>query len=323
MKRSFDLKLSEIRVGIIVGISFFLGVLAILTYGKVNELFSRQVPLTILFKNVRGLTTGSPVRISGITSGFVKSVHFVQFQNGRYVQVIIRITKKRLSELSSETTATIRTQGLMGIKYLDLIPGDLSKGPLNIGLPITGQNTRTLETVLGSGNDLVKSLNHVSRSLDILLLQAQEGKGTVGRLLTNPDLYDNLNETTKTLRSLVRSMDSGKGPLPQMIHSTEMTEKLDMTLTRLNELLSALNDPHGTLGLIAHDPKTALDLSSSLDHLTIILGQIAKGKGALGDILYNPRMAERMNDTIDKVNGLLDDMKKDPKKYFTVNVHIF
>jgi phospholipid/cholesterol/gamma-HCH transport system substrate-binding protein len=323
MKRSFDLKLSEIRVGIIVGISFFLGVLAIMTYGKVNELFSKQVPLTLLFKNVRGLTVGSPVRISGITSGFVKSVHFVQYQNERYVQVIIRITKKRLFELSSETTATIRTQGLMGIKYIELVPGDLSKGPLNIGLPITGQDTRTLETVLGSGNDLVKSLNHVSNSLDFLLLQAQEGKGTLGRMLTRPDLYDNLNETTKNLRDLVRSMDSGKGPLPQMLHSPEMTEKLNTTLKNLNDLLESLNDPRGTLGMIAHDPKAAHDLSTSLEDLSTILGQIKKGKGTLGEILYNPQMAQRMNDTIMKVNNLLDDMKKEPKKYFTVNVHIF
>jgi mce related protein. len=70
MKRSSNLKLSEIRVGLIVGISFLLGALAIVTYGKVQNLFSKQVPLTILFDNVRGLTVGAPVRISGMNSAF-------------------------------------------------------------------------------------------------------------------------------------------------------------------------------------------------------------------------------------------------------------
>lgn len=323
MKRSFNLKLSEIRVGVIVGVSFFLGVLAILTYGKVNEIFTKQVTLTILFKNVRGMTAGSPVRIAGITSGFVKSVHFVQIQNQRYVQVIIHLSKKRLSDLSSETTAVIRTQGLMGIKYLDLVPGDLSKGPLDPSLPITGQDTNTFETVLGSSTDLVKSLNSVAQSLDVLLRQAQEGKGNLGLFLTQSDFYDNLNGTVKTLHDLIQSVDAGKGPLPQMLHSPEMTDKLNTTLKNLNDLLESLNDPRGTLGMIAHDPKAAHDLSTSLDDLSTILGQIKKGKGALGEILYNPQMAQRMNETILKVNNLLDDMKKEPKKYFTVNVHIF
>jgi phospholipid/cholesterol/gamma-HCH transport system substrate-binding protein len=42
-----------------------------------------------------------------------------------------------------------------------------------------------------------------------------------------------------------------------------------------------------------------------------------------GEILYNPKMAGRLDETLDKVNQLLQDMKDHPKKYFTVEVHIF
>lgn len=323
MKRSSNLRLSEIRVGLIVGVSFFLVALAIVSYGKVQNLFSRQVPLTILFNNVRGLTVGAPVRISGMTSGFVKKIHFIRYRQHQFVQVQIRLSAKRLSDLSEETTAVIRTQGLMGIKYLDLIPGDLSKGALNPVIPIIGQDTRTMESVLGKGTDLVKTLNHVSLSLDALLTQVREGHGTLGRVMTRPELYDNLNETTREIREMAQGINRGEGPLPSMIHSKEMTQKLDLILDHLDRLLDGLNDPRGSLGVIAHDPGTARDLKQSIHQLTVILGAIESGKGTVGEMLYDPRMGRKVNDTVDKVNQLLDDMKKDPRKYFTVDVHIF
>lgn len=323
MKRSSNLRLSEIRVGLIVGVSFLLGVLAIISYGKVQNLFSRQIPLTILFNNVRGLTVGAPVRISGMTSGFVKKINFIRYRQQQFVQVRIRLSAKRLSDLSEETTAIIRTQGLMGIKYLDLIPGDLSKGPLNPKIPITGMDTVTMQSVLGKGTDLVKTLNHVSLSLDTLLTAVREGHGTLGRVMTQSELYDNLNETTRDLRTMVQGVNTGNGPLPEMLHSKEMSQKMNRILDHLDRLLAGLNDPHGSMGMLTRDPATARDLKNSIHQLSVILSAVKSGKGAIGEMLYDPRMGKKMNDTLDKMNGLLDDMKKEPHKYFSVNVHVF
>ncbi len=323
MKRSSNLRLSEIRVGLIVGVSFFLGALAIISYGKVQNLFLKQVPLTVLFTNVRGLTVGAPVRISGMTSGFVKRIHFIRYHQQQYVQVRIRLSKKRLSELSEEATAVIRTQGLMGIKYLDLIPGDLSKGPLNPVLPINGQDAMTIQSVLGNGTDLVKTLNHVSISLDTLLTQVREGQGTIGRVMTRPELYDNLNDTTREIRKMAQGINEGGGPLQSAIYSKKMTRKLELILDHLDRLLDELSDPHGSLGMFTHDPGTAQDLKESIHQLSLILSAIQSGKGAVGEMLYDPGMGNKINGTVDKINALLDDMKKDPRKYFTVNVHLF
>ncbi|MHB8421405.1 MAG: MlaD family protein [Leptospirales bacterium] len=323
MKRSSNLRFSEIRVGLIVGVSFFLGALAIISYGKVQNLFSKQVPLTILFNNVRGLTVGAPVRISGMTSGFVRQIHFIRYREHQFVQVQISLSAKRLSDLSEETTAIIRTQGLMGIKYLDLIPGDLSKGPLNKEIPITGTDTKTMESVLGKGNDLVKTLNHVSLSLDALLNDVREGHGTIGRIMTESDLYDNLSATTRDLRTMVQGINTGNGPLSSMIHSKEMSQKLDHILNHLDQVLAELSDPHGSVSVLTRDPVAAGELKNSIHQLSAILAAIGSGKGAIGEMLYDPQMGRKMNDTVDKMNSLLDDMKKDPRKYFTVNVHVF
>ena len=323
MKRSSNLKLSEIRVGVIVGISFFLGALAIVSYGKVQNLFSKQVPLTILFDNVHGLNVGAPVRISGMNSGFVKSIHFVRYHNRQLIQVRIRLSAARLKDLSEETVAVIRTQGLMGIKVLELIPGDISKGPINPALPIAGKATLTMEKVLGKGTDLVKNLQELTISVQGLMEQVRAGQGTVGRFMTRPELYDNLEAATKEIRNVATGMDKGGGPVSSLIHSKEMDARLQEILRHLDGVMASLDDPRGSLGVLSRDPRTAADLRESIHDLAGILKNLEAGKGTAGQLLVDPAMGQKMDATLDRVNALLDDMKKDPRRYFSVQVHVF
>ena len=323
MKRSVNVKFSEMRVGIIVGVSFLLGILAIVTYGKVHEIFSKQVPLTVLFKDVRGLTVGAPVRLAGITSGFVKEIHLVRIKGERFVQVGLRLDSTRLPDLSEEATARIETQGLMGIKFLELIPGDLSKGPLNPAIPLMGSGTQTLQSVLGKGNHLVKSLNTLSFELNRLIGGLNSGKGTIGSLVTSKSLYQDLDESAKNLNAITQSMRTGNGTIPQLMNSSQMAQKLSKTIDHLDQLLQAANDPKGTLGEMSHDPELAKSLAQSIGSLNLLLGNLAKGKGVAGELLNSEQMTVKVNGTLDRVNDLLKDMKEHPHRYFTVEVHVF
>ncbi len=323
MKRSQNLSLSEMRVGLIVGVSFLVSALVIIAYGKITNIFSRQVEITALFRNVQGLTSGAPVRLLGIDSGYVSSVHFVRFQGRRYVRVTMRITRKRFDELSSGATASIHTQGLMGIKYLELTPGHSSMGPLNPTLPIIGVESGSLGAVMKSGQDVVSNLKTLSSSLTTLARQAQKGQGTVGRLLGDPALYQNVNRAASDLSVLAERIDHGPGTAAKLIGSPALYDSLDRSVRDLDRLLRTASSGPGLAGNLMNDPRTAASFKDSLVRLDGILAQIQSGKGTAGELLYDPRMAGRLNGVLDRVNSLLDDMKKNPKKYFTVEVHVF
>ncbi len=204
MKRSTNLTLSEIRVGLILGVSFLVAALVIIAYGKITNIFSRQIEMIALFQNVQGLTEGAPVRILGIDSGYVSSVHFVRFNGERYVRVTMKISRKRFDELTAGTTASIHTQGLMGIKYLELAPGNASEPPLNSTLPIIGTESNSIGAVMKSGKEVVVNLMTLSRSLNELATQAEKGQGTVGKLLSDPSLYRHWIVQPKVFRILRR-----------------------------------------------------------------------------------------------------------------------
>ncbi len=323
MKRSSNLSLSELRVGLIVGLSFLVSAIVIIAYGKITNIFSKQVELTALFRNVQGMTKGAPVRVLGITSGYVSSVHFVRFQGKRYVKVTMRITQRRFHDLSAGASASIHTEGLMGVKYLEIAPGAASEGPLNPSLPIIGTEGNSIEEVMKSGTDVVENLRTLSRSLSELAEQTKRGEGTVGRLLSDPTLYKNVNQAAANLSTLAERIDRGPGTVSQLIQSPTLYHSLDQSIRDLDRMVRAISEGPGLAGKLLKDPTTAASFKDSLTRLDGILSQIQSGKGTAGALLYDPKMSQRLNDILGHVNDLLADMKKNPKKYFKVEVHVF
>ena len=323
MKRSTNLTLSEFRVGLIVAVSFLVGATVIIAYGKISGIFSRQVELTALFRNVQGLTQGAPVRLMGIDSGYVSGVAFVHFQGKRYVRVSMHLARNRFADLTAGTTAEIHTQGLMGIKYVELTSGKSSDGPLNPSLPILGRESNSLGAVMKSGKDVVKNMKDLSRSLSSLVGEAQNGEGTVGHLMKDPTLYNNVNQAAKNLSSLADRIDQGPGTVSKLLSSDELYRRLDRSLANLNLLLESARSGQGLAGSLFNDKKTAESFRDSLARLDAILRQIQRGQGAAGRLLYDPATARHIDGILDRVDSLLGDMKKNPKRYFTVEVHVF
>ncbi|MEC4683623.1 MAG: MlaD family protein [Nitrospirota bacterium] len=323
MKRSTNLSLSEMRVGLIVGVSFLVSFLVIIAYGKISNVFTRQIEMTTLFHNVQGLTEGAPVRILGIDSGYVSSVQFVRFGGERYVKVTMKISKQKFGELTAGTTASIHTQGLMGIKYLELTPENGSQVPLNTTLPIIGTEEDSIQNVMKSGKEVVGNLTTLSRSLNELAQKAESGQGTVGKLLSDPSLYRHVDHAAKSLSSLATKIDSGQGTVGKIFASDSLYQNMNQSIDSLNRMIRVMNSGPGISGKILNDPELARSFKDSLEKLDAIMTQIQSGKGVAGEILYDPKMAERLDGTLDKVNQLLQDMKEHPKKYFKVEVHIF
>ena len=94
-------------------------------------------------------------------------------------------------------------------------------------------------------------------------------------------------------------------------------------LRHLDGVMASLDDPRGSLGVLSRDPRTAADLRESIHDLAGILKNLGAGKGTAGQLLVDPAMGQKMDATLDRGNALLDDMKKDPRRYFSVQVHVF
>ncbi len=71
------------------------------------------------FDNIDGLTVGSDVKISGVKVGSVTE----QFLDEKTYRAAIKINVKKDVKLSSDSSAKVASEGLLGSKYLAIEPG--------------------------------------------------------------------------------------------------------------------------------------------------------------------------------------------------------
>lgn len=105
-----------------VGVFVLLGLLALaylsLQVGGLSYKGSGGMELRATFEEIGGLKERAPVRISGVTVGQVASIHLA---DDLRAYVILDVDPGL--ELSADTAAAIRTNGLLGDQFVALEPG--------------------------------------------------------------------------------------------------------------------------------------------------------------------------------------------------------
>jgi virulence factor Mce-like protein len=100
-----------------------------LAYNANNGLpFVSTYNLTARVPNADALVKGNEVRIGGVRVGIVKSVVPVQLENGEVAAELDLSLDKSAEPLPVDSTITVRPKSALGLKFLQITPGDSSKG---------------------------------------------------------------------------------------------------------------------------------------------------------------------------------------------------
>lgn len=87
--------------------------------GSVRLNLARYTTYTVAFKDVANLLSKADIKISGVKVGWVESV-FLDPEDMR-VKVTVKVLKDY--KLYKDASAFVRQEGLLGVKYLEMIPG--------------------------------------------------------------------------------------------------------------------------------------------------------------------------------------------------------
>jgi virulence factor Mce-like protein len=118
---------SPILVGAVTVLVIIVAVF--LAYNANNGLpFVSTYNLTARVPNADALVKGNEVRIGGVRVGIVKSVVPVQLSDGRVAAELALSLDKNAEPLPVNSTVTVRPKSALGLKFLQVSPGDSSKG---------------------------------------------------------------------------------------------------------------------------------------------------------------------------------------------------
>lgn len=223
---------NQIIVGLFVAFGFLLSAYLVFLLGSKSGFLQSNVYLYARFKDVKGLHTGSEVSLSGLRIGVVERIN-VSEDDSKEMVAKLQINAKAMKKIRSDSRATLKTQGVLGDKYIELSIGSIESAGLKDGETIPTAETPDL---FSKGGNLVDGLSKYLK----------EG-GDVDSLLRNlARLSDNLVQLSNQVRK-------EKSILNELFYGTS-GKNLNQAITHLDSILKKIDSGDGTLGSIINDP---------------------------------------------------------------------
>jgi phospholipid/cholesterol/gamma-HCH transport system substrate-binding protein len=289
---------NETVVGIIIFCSLvilFLGLMWLQNY----RLKGRGYFLNAYFEEVSGLNKGDPVTIAGLVIGRVQDMKL----EGRKVSVRLWIEGKQ--SLPRGSVAVLKSQGVMGEKYVNIILGSSSES-LEHEETIPGlyePDFGQIASLIGGVEEDIRAILSTTRSL--------------------------LDDTTKErFRESVEDLHTATAQFRTLL--IENAGYLDETIVNLHTLsatLAEVSSRENPEGLIPNLESTSDDLAETARHLrgfSISLDSLfqptLRGEGTLGKLLADEALYRDMRHLITDLDSLVQDIQRNPHRYVQVKI---
>jgi len=252
----------------------------------------RRVHVTARFPTVAGIDKKADVRIAGVRVGQVVDI---KLEGG---EALLTLSLAPDVALHQGASARLSTLGMLGERYVNILPGDPSAPALPADSVLNGSSPPTFGEVLKTATDIGADVKEVT-----LALRKSIGGQPGAEKLT--EIVDNIQELTASLKVLIVANQDNVNET--MVNFRDFSGTLRTELPRIAEKMNRLADSlqgvvgenkenlHGSLANI-RDLSERLRVSA--DNLNRITTKIAEGKGSIGKLVNDETTVDNVNSTL-------------------------
>ena len=284
----------ELWIGVL-GIIAILTIYLLINFFKGINIFSTGEKYYVKFSNIGEIVNTSPVFINGYKVGHVSNVIY-NFNNPDEVHVEMHLDNQLQMPVGS--VALINTK-LLGSSTISLAlgngdtmiqPGDTLEGRMNTG-------------AMDEAGEMLPKITAMLPKLDSILvsLNSTLANPAINKSVNNIEtLTAELNNTAALLNSVL------KNDIPV---AADKLIKIEDDLLKMSAQLSEV-DYNKLIG----------SLEASLNNIQEITTALNTGEGTAGMLLKNEALYNKLNNTAEAATLLLQDLKKNPKRYVHFSV---
>ncbi|MDR2352725.1 MAG: MlaD family protein, partial [Deltaproteobacteria bacterium] len=268
---------TEIKVGLFVVVGLLvLGWMAF-RLGTLDGYRETYYEIDAVFDEVTGLKKGVAVEIAGISVGHVNSISLYEDRAKVTMYIINGVT------LPVDTHAYIKSQGILGDKYVELVPGlrtaeDIAPGGEIANTSSAEDMTVLVEKLSGVADDLkkltsaltdnggqedirsiIQNVKEVSESLNTL---TKENGPTITKAMAS------LEKAAANLETITQKVSQGEGTLGQLINSDSLIREVQTAVADIRDVADKINRGEGTIGRLVNDDSTINKIDEVLDGVT-------------------------------------------------------
>ncbi|HEY1172789.1 MAG TPA: MlaD family protein [Verrucomicrobiae bacterium] len=290
-----------------------------------SNLFKRGYKLNGLFANVQELKVGDPVKMAGVEVGRVDKIAFEDDK----VKVTMKINEG--VPVKTDAKAAIKFAGLMGQNFVSINLGmaptkfedngtietleqaDLSAIMAKLDNVATGIENVTksfsgdsIQNVLGPMTDFLKEnnpkLSIILGNLQNVSTQMAEGKGTVGKLLTDESLFNDAKGAVNTLNATAEDIKVAIGEARTIVgNANRALGQAEGALTDARKVVNDINEGKGSMGKLLKDETLYNETTTAMVNLKEILVKINSGQGSVGKLVNDESFYKNVKMTLQKV----------------------
>jgi phospholipid/cholesterol/gamma-HCH transport system substrate-binding protein len=174
----------ELKVGIFVFAGVIILSMFVLSIGKFRT-WTSGYRANFIYNFVNGVKIGAPVRFAGVDSGEVRSIKFIFLPQEQKTKVQIDCWISKEVRIPVDSTVWVNTLGLLGEKYIEIMPGEDYSHCLLPNQSMEGIDPVPMHEVFRLGKNIAEVINDT-------FMKIKNREGTLGKLLFDDTIYNEL-----------------------------------------------------------------------------------------------------------------------------------
>lgn len=291
-------RLNEVQVGLVTIIAIVVLVGGMLWLKNIDlRKGSRMYQAD--FAKVEGLRVGDKVQVRGIRMGDVTGMQILP----QAVRVELRLDET--ARLCEDAIVILGEKGIVGEVVIEVDPG--TGKPVDEGHIFAGRSAGTIAAMTDAAGAAIAEMRTLTSQVTALLEEVRkEGK-----------VVETLEQANTTLVKVDHMVEQNHEDvrviLTDLRASTTAMRKL-MESGRLDEALA------GTASAAQTADSLMVGLRTTTKRFNSLLAKMDEGGGSAAMLMNDPTLYTRTDSTLTAVQRLLDDLRRNPKKYFKLNV---
>jgi len=312
---------AEAKVGIFVVVGIVLLGYMSMKVGKISFKTGKGYDVRVYFDSASGLATDVSVEMAGVEIGRVRDI---TLENGKAL-VTLRINPN--VKITKDVKAMIRTRGLLGDKFVELIPGSPSAPLINPGEEIVRTAPTTdMDVLINTIGDVARDIKKLTNSF-ANVMGGEEGENSLRAIVQNiGDMFKTLNHTiqenNKDIVNIITNLSDFSERLKEIgdsntedIHLivkniSKASANLEDIIVSVNEIATKINKGEGTIGKLVNKDETIDNLNAALVALNEIADKINRGEGTLGRLVNDENTIKKLDGSLSSFQEITDKINR-------------
>ncbi|MCM8800969.1 MAG: MlaD family protein [Candidatus Omnitrophica bacterium] len=179
----------ELKVGIFVFVGLIILATFVLLIGNFKT-WTSGYRINFVFNFVNGVKIGAPIRFAGVDVGEVRQIRFIFNPKESKTKVNIEGWINKEVMIPRDSTVWVNTLGLLGEKYIEIMPGKDFQNILAKDGSLEGVDPVPM-------HEVAVLARNIADDLETIIQRIKDKEGTIGRLLYDNRLYQEIAEMIK------------------------------------------------------------------------------------------------------------------------------